>query len=97
MVQLSSNNVGGGSVPAYAGAPTTVSIDNVAGTVTIINAFVTSNVPSGNFSVATLAFTPIASGTVTLSTSGIVLTDQNGDDAPNTVTLSLSSTSLTIN
>ncbi len=95
LVTLSSSNVTGGSGAGFTGTPTTVNIDNTAGMVTV-NHFQTGNTPSGNFTVATLTFTPIRAGTATLSTSGITVTNTAGNDVSSSF-LSLSTTSLTIN
>jgi hypothetical protein len=83
-------------VPASSGpynSFTAKNIENANGTVTL-NQFTTSPTnPPATFVVATLKFTGLAAGTTTLTTSGITLTDEKGDAAPGTVTLTLSSSS----
>ncbi len=79
VVILQQAGVTGGNGAGFTGTPTTVNIDNSAGTV-IINAFQTANSPTGTFSVANLTFTAVAAGTSNLTVSGIVLTDTTSHD-----------------
>jgi IPT/TIG domain-containing protein len=93
LVQLSSRNVTGGNGGGFAAGPTTVNIDNRAGTVTL-NQFITSNNPSGTFTVANLTFTPIHAGTVNLGLIVNAVTDRLANDVvpPPPLTLVPSST-----
>ena len=56
---IANDGVAGGSGAGFTGVPTTVNIDNAAGTLTL-NQFQTGNSPTGNFSVAQVTFTPVA-------------------------------------
>ncbi|MBI4474083.1 MAG: IPT/TIG domain-containing protein, partial [Acidobacteria bacterium] len=94
VVQLQSANVKGGTGAGFAQAPTTINIDNSAGTVTL-NAFQTSSAPTGTFTIANLTFTPVAVGTSNLTISNITLTNTNGDNLPATG-MSLSSNTITV-
>jgi hypothetical protein len=92
---LSLSSVTGGTGTGYTGTPFVVNT-TVVGQVTI-NSFQTDpSAPTGNFTVAHLVFTPMAAGTVTLTTSGVTVTDHSSNSVSPTF-LSLSAATITIN
>ena len=81
IVTVNAANVKGGTGTGFTDVPTTINVDNDAGTVTI-NQFQTGSTPTGTFTVANLVFTRVAVGTSHLTLSGVTLTDTNGDELP---------------
>jgi hypothetical protein len=100
-LRLSSSNVVGPGT-GVAGTPATININPAGGAVTINN-FSTSGL-AGTFPVARLTFTPIRPGTATLSTGGVTVADQSGNNVSSgflsivaTGTTTPAVTSMTIN
>jgi hypothetical protein len=93
---LASASITGGSASQYSSFSTT-RINNAGDGQVQVNQFQTNQTaPKGNFTVAHITFTPIRTGNVTLSTTGVVVTD-NLSNGVSTSFLSLSAPGLTIN
>jgi len=74
VVTVAAADVKGGNGAGFTAAPTTINIDNAAGTITLQRSQ-TGNLPTGLFTIANITFTPVAVGTTNLTLGAVSLTD----------------------